>query len=62
MTTHSEESWISIATQVSLEKDTTKLAQLVQQLCSALDNRGAAAHGENNCGDRHGMSGLLGQR
>ncbi len=55
MTTHSEESWISIATQVSLEKDSTKLAQLVQQLCSALDNRGAAAHGENNCGDRHGM-------
>jgi len=39
MTTHCEESWISIAAQVSLEKDATKLAHLVQQLCCALDSR-----------------------
>lgn len=40
MTTHSEnEDWVSIAEQASNEMNPAKLMTLVQQLCSALDNR-----------------------
>jgi hypothetical protein len=39
MHTHSED-WISIAEQVTVEMDSTKLASLVEQLCHALDYRG----------------------
>jgi hypothetical protein len=40
MTTHSEDrAWLSIAEQASKEMNPAKLMTLVQQLCSALDNR-----------------------
>lgn len=40
MTMHSEnEDWVSIAEQASNEMNPAKLMTLVQQLCSALDNR-----------------------
>jgi hypothetical protein len=42
MHTHSED-WISIAEQVTVEMDSTKLASLVERLCHALDDRGRSA-------------------
>jgi len=40
MTIHSQDrDWVSIAEQVSVEMDPAKLATLVDQLCSALDDR-----------------------
>ena len=42
MATHSED-WISIAEQASVETDPAKLMTLVEQLCSALDDRKKAA-------------------
>jgi hypothetical protein len=38
MTAHSED-WVSIAEQASKEMDPAKLMTLVQQLCSALEDR-----------------------
>jgi len=47
MTTHSESrAWISIAEQVSVEMDSSKLAILVTQLCSALNDRRGLAENE----------------
>jgi hypothetical protein len=44
MTTHSEDTeWKSIAEQVTKEMDSAKLMTLVEQLCSALNNRKKAA-------------------
>jgi hypothetical protein len=44
MNTHSpDRDWISIAEQVSVEKDTAKLAILLERLCCALDDRRNAA-------------------
>jgi hypothetical protein len=44
MTTHSEnEEWLFIAEQASKEMDPAKLVSLVEQLCSALDDRQKAA-------------------
>jgi hypothetical protein len=37
-----EQPWFSIAEQASKEIDATKLSLLVEQLCSALDERGKA--------------------
>ena len=42
MPTHSED-WVSIAEKVSKEMDPAKLMNLVEQLCSALDDRKKAA-------------------
>lgn len=42
--------WVSIAEQASLEMDPAKLASLVEQLCRALDDRGAPANDEMKIG------------
>jgi hypothetical protein len=41
-----DRNWISIAEQVSVEKDPAKLAILVKRLCCALDDRGRRAEDE----------------
>jgi hypothetical protein len=44
MITHSpDRAWISIAEQVRVEKDSAKLAILVERLCCALNDRKKAA-------------------
>jgi hypothetical protein len=44
MITHSQDrDWISIAEQVSVEKDSAKLVILVERLCCALNDRKKAA-------------------
>ncbi len=50
MISHPAETWISIAAQVSIETDATKLAHLVQQLCCSLDNRIPTASENEDCG------------
>jgi hypothetical protein len=48
MITHSQDvDWVSIAEQVSVEMDSTKLAILIKRLCHALDARGGPARGRD---------------